>query len=72
MARFFFDISYGGDVYHDAHGSSLKGQREAMEGAFDIVRKLMAEVKPTDLVCTVRDAGGHQIMQIKASDADRG
>ena len=70
--KFFFDFSNGGDIYHDGRGTYLKGRHEAMEGAFDSVRKLMAEVKPTDLVCTVRDSGGHQIVQITANGADRG
>jgi hypothetical protein len=63
MARFFFDVSHSGDVYHDAHGINLPDPK-AKERAFEIVRKLV-EVKAGDVVCSVRDINGKQLMQIK-------
>ncbi|MDX8527018.1 hypothetical protein RFM68_21190 [Mesorhizobium sp. MSK_1335] len=68
MPRFFFDLSDTGDVYHDARGALLPGIESAKERALEMVRKLVAgppATKYRDLVCTVRDFNGGQIMQIR-------
>ncbi|CDX15213.1 putative Glutamate dehydrogenase leucine dehydrogenase [Mesorhizobium sp. ORS 3324] len=68
MPHFFFDISDTGDVYHDARGALLPGTETAKERALEMVRKLVTGPSPTryrDLVCTVRDIDGSQIMQIR-------
>jgi len=68
MPRFFFEISDTGDVYHDASGALLAGTETAKERALDMVRKLVAGPPPDryrELVCTVRDIAGTQIMQIR-------
>lgn len=68
MPRFFFDLADTGDVYHDARGAMLLGTESAKERALEMVHKLVAGPPPTkyrDLVCTVRDMTGSQIMQIR-------
>ncbi|WP_415926981.1 DUF6894 family protein [Mesorhizobium argentiipisi] len=67
MPTFFFDVSDAGDVYHDAHGTSLPSEEAAKIRGFAIVSKLMLQKGRTegdDVVCTIRDITGHQIMQI--------
>ncbi|RWB65439.1 hypothetical protein [Mesorhizobium sp.] len=66
MPRFFFDVSEKSEVYHDAQGIILPSFGAAKDRALAIVRKL--ETIPhadDDLVCTVRDVGGHQLLQIR-------
>lgn len=68
MPRFFFDLSDTGDVYHDTRGALLLGTESAKERALEMVRKLVAGPPPTeyrDVVCTVRDFDGRQIMQFR-------
>lgn len=64
MPRYFFDLSHSGDVYHDAQGTMFRGPRDAKERAFEMVRRLAAHPEPRDIVCTVRDAFGHELMSI--------
>jgi hypothetical protein len=64
MARFYFDLSHDGDVYHDALGKDLKGLKEAKETAFEIVRRLSAGTSTHDVICTLRDINGVQLLQI--------
>lgn len=70
MPRFFFDLSHSGEVYHDARGTSLKGPLQAQDRAFEIVRRFAAVAaahgESRDLVCTIRDAGGHEVMKVVA------
>ncbi|WP_430699586.1 DUF6894 family protein [Mesorhizobium captivum] len=68
MPRFFFDLSHNGEVYHDARGTSLKSPLEAQDRAFEIVRRFAtapaAHGDSGDLMCTIRDAGGHELMKV--------
>lgn len=67
MPRFFFDVSDAGDVYHDAHGTTLPSEEAAKIRGFAIVSKLMLQKGRTesdDVACTIRDTTGHQIMQV--------
>lgn len=68
MPRFFFDLWDTGEVYHDAQGTLLLGPESAKERALEMVRKLVAGPPPSrycDVVCTVRDFEGTQIMLIR-------
>ncbi|WP_430694992.1 DUF6894 family protein [Mesorhizobium montanum] len=65
MSRFFFDLTHSGDVYHDARGTNLPGLREAKERAFEIVRRLVVGANSRDVVCTIRDITGGELMQIR-------
>ncbi|RWL42182.1 MAG: hypothetical protein EOR60_26365 [Mesorhizobium sp.] len=65
MPRFFFDLAYGGDVYHDAKGTYLPKVVRAKDRAFDMVRKMTVDAKgQDDVVCTVRNSNCTQLMQI--------
>ncbi|RWL45255.1 MAG: hypothetical protein EOR60_15010 [Mesorhizobium sp.] len=63
MPRFFFDLSDGEDVYHDASGATLPSFAIAKERALDIVRKLGPR-GDKDVICTVRDRDGRSLMKI--------
>ena len=66
--RFFFEISDSGDVYHDARGVMLLGVESAKDRALEIIRRLLAKPPGTErreVVCTVRDVNGLQLMQIR-------
>ncbi|MBZ9819729.1 DUF6894 family protein [Mesorhizobium sp. CA4] len=65
MARFFFDVSHSGDVYHDARGANLPGLKEAKERAFEVARRLVIGGKDRDVVCTIRDITGSELMQLR-------
>ncbi|MDG4873696.1 hypothetical protein P9273_01130 [Mesorhizobium sp. WSM4935] len=65
MARYFFELSHSGDVYHDARGKELLGLKEAKERAFEIARRMLLNAKTSDIVCTVRDITGRQLLQIR-------
>ncbi|PBB83573.1 hypothetical protein [Mesorhizobium sp. WSM3876] len=66
MPRFFFDVSEKDEVYHDANGTVLPSFGAARERALAIVRKLEPNPRSEDdLVCTVRDLGGRQLLQIR-------
>ncbi|CDX21325.1 hypothetical protein MPL3356_350059 [Mesorhizobium plurifarium] len=62
--RFFFDLSYGGDTYHDAQGMNLRDVALAKQMADNMARKLALEPKTQDVTCTVRDVTGKQVLQI--------
>ncbi|MEI9406724.1 DUF6894 family protein [Mesorhizobium argentiipisi] len=65
MSRFFFDLAHSGDVYHDAHGTDLASIHEVSDRAFEIVRRLVIGAKSRDVVCTVRDINGKELMQVR-------
>ncbi|TGT63703.1 hypothetical protein EN813_010045 [Mesorhizobium sp. M00.F.Ca.ET.170.01.1.1] len=66
MPRFFFDVSEKAEVYHDAQGIILPSFGAAKDRALAIVRKLETTPRTDDdLVCTVRDVGGRQLLQIR-------
>lgn len=70
MPKFFFDVSDGGEVYHDARGVTLADEEAAKLRAFEIVTRLIVGTlhpkdESRDLLCTIRDIGGHPIMRIK-------
>ncbi|WP_411969599.1 DUF6894 family protein [Mesorhizobium sp. CA10] len=62
MARFFFDLSHGGDVYHDARGDTFKSSAQAKARALDLLRRFPAGDR--DLICTIRDAFGHSVANV--------
>jgi hypothetical protein len=68
MPRFHFDLAYGGDVYHDATGTSLPDEKQAKDRAFEIVRRLAASARSQDIVCTLRDVNGALLMKIRVND----
>lgn len=51
-------------------GTSLKSPLEAQDLAFDVVRRIAtvstAHGETRDLVCTVRDIGGNEVMKVTA------
>ena len=69
MPRFYFDLSYNGEVYHDALGTSLRNSIQAQHRGFEIVRRFKdlrsVQAEITNLLCTIRDSSGRQLMQIK-------
>ncbi|RAZ90171.1 hypothetical protein DPM33_15190 [Mesorhizobium hawassense] len=64
MPRFFFDLAYGGDTYQDAQGTSLHDLKLARQRAVALAYRTAAEAKSHDIVCTVRDVTGRQVLQI--------
>ncbi|RWE34447.1 hypothetical protein [Mesorhizobium sp.] len=71
MPRFFFDVSEKAEVYH-AQGIILPSFGAAKDIALAIVRKLETTPRADDhLVCTVRDVGGRQLLQIRFESGKR-
>lgn len=68
MPRFYFDLSHSGEVYHDAGGTNLPTPLAAQDRAIEIVRRFVAvpttHGETRDIVCTVRDIGGREVMKV--------
>ncbi|PBB32052.1 hypothetical protein [Mesorhizobium sp. WSM3868] len=75
MPKFFFDVSDGGEVYHDARGVTLADEEAAKLRGFEIVTRLIVGTHhpkddSRDLLCTIRDIRGHPIMRIKVESGE--
>ncbi|PBC02663.1 hypothetical protein [Mesorhizobium sp. WSM3860] len=70
MPKFFFDVSDGGEVYHDARGVILPNEDSAKLRGCEIVTRLVVGThhpkdESRELLCTIRDMAGRPMMKIR-------